>query len=272
MHPLLRKVVLHVLPRPVMQRLRCWHAPRMAVRFTDKDWPPAPLIRALIQPGDTVMDVGANMGYITARLAEYVGATGRVYAVEPVPDTFALLEATVRALALEQVTPLHVCASNEAGEVYMEIPSYSEGGENLYESHVLDGSALQTPVAGRRVAVRAVRLDDLIDGPRERLTFMKIDVEGHERAVMQGAREILEQCAPALFIEVSGDPDDPVGAAAKLFADLSAVGYAPFLWDGTILRPRKKGDVSVDYFFLQPVHVERLAPWLAGSSSAAGRV
>ena len=251
------------MPRGVLQRLRCWHAPRVAARFSDEDWPPAEIVRRLIAPGDTVVDVGANMGYITSRLAEYVGLQGRVYAVEPVPDTFASLEQTVRGLGLNQVEIVHACASDRTGQVQMAIPNYANGGENLYESHVITESDHNSDA--RHVEVPAIRLDELrIDGGSP-VVFMKIDVEGHEGEVIRGARDILTRSRPALLIEVAGDPDDENGPGYRFFQEMRALGYSPYCGRGGKLHARAPGERAVDYFFLQPTHWEKLG----GLSGAA---
>ncbi len=258
MNPRIRTLLFRTMPHGVLRRLRCWHAPRVARRFTDAHWPFAPVIRALVSPGDSVVDVGANMGYITTRLADYVGASGRVYAVEPVPDTFEMLECTVRALSLRQVTSVHACASDQAGEVWMAVPCYAEGGENLYESRVI--SETERAPDARCVQVRSVRLDELLSAAhKERLTFIKIDVEGHEAEVVRGTWEILRRYAPALLIEVSGNPDEEGSAASGLFGILGDTGYQAYGWDGRVLRERQTGEVRVDYLFLQPSHRERLS-------------
>lgn len=250
MNLLLRKIIHRCLPVGTVQALRRWHAPRVARRFGDADWAYAELVKSWIQPGDTVIDVGANMGYITVRLAEYVGTTGTVIAIEPVPDTFDLLQQTVRALSLHQVRPLCACASGQAGTVALEIPSDPAGGENLYESSVVDPAR---PSCGRRVTAPAITLDSLFDiQDLPPPSFIKIDVEGHEWDVVRGGYKILQSHHPALLIEVSGDPDEQGGTARKLFDDLSDFGYVAYMLENNSLRPRQPGDQVVDYVFLRP--------------------
>ncbi|TVS12263.1 MAG: FkbM family methyltransferase [Planctomycetaceae bacterium] len=143
----------------------------------------------------------------------------------------------------------------------MEIPHYADGTENLYEAHVV--SDAETSETVRRVRVRAVRLDELCGTETAPVRFIKMDVEGHEGEVIEGARNLLKHVRPALFIEISGDPDDTNSRAARVFEDLGAMDYQAFLWDGQALKPRKSGDFSVDYFFLQPLHREQLRAFCA---------
>lgn len=246
MYAPVRRFLHRSLPSTLVRRLRRWRAPRVVARFTDADWPYAALIRSRVQTGDTVVDVGANMGYITARLAEYVGTSGRVYSFEPVPDTYEQLAETVRVRKLDQVTPIHACVSDQAGPVTMVVPEYDSGGDNLYESRVVDAASAG---AGRRVAVQAVRLDDELPEGGGPLSFMKIDVEGHERSVIAGGLDVLRRHKPLLLIEVAEDPDDPASSAAALFATLAELGYQPYVLDADGCRPRVEGDRCVDYLF-----------------------
>lgn len=203
------------------------------------------------------------MGYITARLADYVGANGRVVAIEPVPETFAMLAHTVRTLALHQVRPVNACASREGGgHVTMSIPVYVSGGENLYEARIVTEQEAEPAPHTRAVYVPSVAVDQLIDQKNERVRFMKIDVEGHENEVVDGAGNLLKTHGPALLIEVNGDPDDPSGRAHALVTRLAAAGYAAYSWDGTNLHPRHSGDQRVDYFFFRPEHMETLSCFL----------
>ncbi len=250
-------LVQRCLPGAVQQQLRRWYAPRLAARFTDADWPAAPIVQNLIKPGDTVVDVGANIGYITARLASVVGPHGQVYAIEPVPETFDLLTRTVRRLKLDAVRLVHACASSRAGAVTMEVPASQQGGDNLYESRVIESSG--SNMLGRRVAVQAMTLDEIVGDAAGPVTFIKIDVEGHEGEVIRGAADLLAQHRPALYIEVSGNPDEPGSPAGKLFDDLGRMGYNPFWLNGKQLVRREAGDKSVDYFFLLSDHESRLS-------------
>lgn len=245
------------LPGPALQRLRRWHAPRLAARFSDADWPVAPIVRNLVKPGDTVVDVGANIGYITARLADIVGPVGRVYAIEPVPETYDLLTRTVRRLKLESVRPVHACASSRSGEVTMEIPAAQQGGENLYESRIID--PLGSDTSGRRVSVPALTLDEIVEDAKGPVTFVKIDVEGHEGEVIRGAAGLLARHQPALYIEVTGNPDERGTPAAQLFEELMRLGYNPFWLNGKQLVPRKICEKSIDYLFLMYRHVDLLS-------------
>lgn len=251
-----KQAVAARLPDAWRRRLRRWRAFSQVRGFRDADWPYSPLVRCLVREGDCVVDAGANIGYLTARLAAWVGPRGRVHSIEPIPETYALLADHVRRLGLVQVR-LHACAvSDRGGEAVMEVPRNAAGGENFYESHIV--AAGGTP--GRdavRVPLRT--LDELLDGETRPVSFLKIDVEGHERPALAGAARVLATHRPALLVEVAGDPDRVDGPAAALFGDLAERGYHAWLWRDGRLDARRAGQRAVDYLFLMPHHAEQFA-------------
>ena len=250
----LRHQLIRCLPRPARHALRAWNSVRQVRAFGPERWSESPVVQRLVRPGDVVVDAGANIGYITALLARWVGPGGLVHSIEPIPATYALLTRAVRALGLAQVR-CHACAvSDQAGEAVMEIPDYPDGGENFYESRVVPAGAS----SGRslRQAVRLCTLDELAGAHGSRITFMKIDVEGHEAPALRGARRILEQARPALLVEINGSLDTPDEATARLCADLAGLGYGIYLPGGNAgVRLRRTGERAVDYYFLTPDHV-----------------
>lgn len=249
----LKHVVARCLPAPLRQAVRRWYYPRLVGRFAPDWWPPAAGVRRLVKPGDVVVDAGANIGYVTALLARWVGPTGRVHSFEPVPVTADLLRRAIARAGFKHVQ-IHACGvSSETGVATMHIPQYADGGENLYESRVV--SASETADEAGTIRIPLCRMDEALAADIPRITFIKIDVEGHEESALKGAAAILEQARPALLIEIMGDLDDPRSSAGRVLLHLQALGYAPYLWDGH-WRPRLVGEKAVDYYFLTRHHLE----------------
>lgn len=246
----IKQGLMRAIPRPLQRRAKAWYYPRMLRNFTEDRWPEAPVVRRLVAPGDHVVDAGANIGYISLLLSRMVGPQGRVHAFEPVPATFELLSSNLRALGLANVEARPVGVSDAAAEVFMQTPDYDGGGENLYESHIVT-----TPGAG--FSARVAPLDEQLGDALSRVTFVKIDVEGHELAAIRGASRLLRAARPALLIEVSGEPD-AVGNAATMFDELRSAGYAPYRRTGDVLVPRVAGDREVDYYFLTAETAHRI--------------
>jgi len=137
------------------------------------------LFRALVRPGMTVVDVGANWGYFTLLAAALVGSSGRVVALEPEPRLFAVLAENIRRNGLTHTTAL-ACAVTDRESV-LALDGFDAAQGNWGVSRVAQAhGAAPTQVSGRA-------LDDLLDSQGvERVEMVKIDVEGHELSVLRG--------------------------------------------------------------------------------------
>lgn len=198
----LKETTMRWMPPALIHWLRKQYYPGVVRRFDERKWPCAEIVKKLVQPGDVVIDVGANIGYISHLLAQWVGPEGKVHALEPVPGTFDLLRHSLSRLHGSQVVLYNVAASSKSGQAVMEIPEYEGGGENLYESRVVD--AENAAKGGHRtVTVELRTLDDMFLGSDQPVACIKIDVEGHELDAVRGGEQVLERWAPALVIEVS---------------------------------------------------------------------
>lgn len=181
------------------------------------------LLDHLVDPARAAVDVGANVGLYAGRLAQLCP---QVHAFEPIPwladDLAAKLPDNVR---------LHRLAlSNATGTATLRIPTRSG-----IEEHGLATLEKRNALAGldsvRTIHCALGRLDDVIDDP---VGFVKIDVEGHELAVLQGATRILREHRPVLLIESEArhHPDAP----GNVFALLQDEGFAGFFLAGGRLR------------------------------------
>jgi FkbM family methyltransferase len=163
----------------VNERARAWYdAP-------DRDHVPeiAELMR-MAEEGDVILEVGAEYGFFTMVLASRVGSRGRVVAVEPHPQSFMVLQAQVQMNGFcDRIRTVNAAFSDAEGTLWI-----SESGKRPWMAKVPDGTK-----------VRAMRGDSLeLPGP---VTFLKIDVEGHELRVLRGCREILKN-RPKLALEL----------------------------------------------------------------------
>ena len=141
------------------------------------------LLRREIRPGMRVADVGANIGYYMLLMAQLVGPTGWVHCFEPDPDNLAELRRNRTANGLENVRVSAAAVGERDG-----ITAFRPG---------LNGTVCAPGAAGLTVDV--VRLDSAWEGA---LDFVKIDVEGYEGQVLQGALGLIERHRPTLFVEV----------------------------------------------------------------------
>jgi FkbM family methyltransferase len=190
----------------------------------------------LVEHGSTVVDVGAHVGAYTYALCRCVGAEGQVIAVEPIPELANLLRRATTRLRLP-VTVAECALSSQEGEAELLIPldnGVRRPGMATLEKH---------SAAGFRERVRLRRLDELCRNVRGRVSFMKIDVEGHELAVLRGSIGTLQQDRPNLFVEIE-QRHSPV-PITETFGFLTALGYSgEFLDRDGMLRPLSSFDVE----------------------------
>jgi len=243
-------------PPPIQRWIRRRYYLRVVQEYAESAWEWSSVIKPLVPSGGQVLDIGANVGYLSRIFAGWVGPRGRVVSIEPIPDTFDSLQHSMRKLYPGVVTTLPCCMSDQPGQVTMAVPTYRDGGENYYESHIIrTGSA--EPLSHRTYSVVATTIDAETERLSLRPDFIKVDVEGHELSVIRGGEKTVTGHNPPLLIEVAGSPDDPSGSANELFHLLKKWGYDPFVLDQGCLRMRKTGDVAVDYLFLaekSPIH------------------
>jgi FkbM family methyltransferase len=152
-------------------------------------------IRQFVAPGDTVYDIGANVGYVSLSLAKRVGSAGRVIAFEPLPRNIAAFRRNVEINGIDNVQLLEMAASDHVGEAVIRLAENPSTASLVW--HRNDPSATV-------LSIRTVSIDELIDAGEIALPrFVKIDVEGAEGFVLQGMRRTLAAARPVLFVECS---------------------------------------------------------------------
>lgn len=187
----------------------------------------ASLIRRHLATDGVFLDVGANQGELTLIAARHAPA-GRVIAFEPVPRWFLLLAENVHRNGLSNVTVVNLALSDQESELEMftseDVSAQGAFNEGLSSFHRRAG---RDTAVGR---VSAVPLDRYAE--REGLTrvdLIKVDVEGAERAVLEGAKGTLQRFRPRLILE--WNEVESVSSTSGLRDDLRAMGYALFAVD-----------------------------------------
>jgi FkbM family methyltransferase len=156
---------------------------------------PIILMAAVTRSQGLFLDVGANNGLYSV-LAAKTRPDAAGVAFEPYAPVRDVLQANLALNGVEARVAVHdVALSDSAGEAALHVPDSSHG---LLETSASLEPDFQSTV--RTVTVRKARLDDIaLDG---RISVMKIDVEGHEAAVLRGAVRRLEQDRPIVFAEM----------------------------------------------------------------------
>tara|TARA_R110002167_G_scaffold9750_2_gene45129 strand:- start:1318 stop:2178 length:861 start_codon:yes stop_codon:yes gene_type:complete len=163
-----------------------------------------------IQPGMSVVDVGANHGYYTVMFADLVGPAGRVAAIEPGPRTASLLRRTVSVNGFDaRVSVFETAATDSDGRILTLSSPVDEPKNARIVGDEQAGMSGTVPVTG-------ARLETLLrDWPR--VDFIKVDVEGAEEAMLAGAWPLLRRDRPGLLLEFNaGRCRDPGGLLDRL--------------------------------------------------------
>jgi FkbM family methyltransferase len=152
-------------------------------------------IRRYVTPGDTVFDIGANIGYVSLSLAKRVGPRGRVIAFEPIPQNIAAFRNNIEINAIANVQLFEFAASEKAGTVVIRMAENPSTASIIWH---------RDNPAATELSVNTISIDDLVEeGELAYPKFVKIDVEGAEAPVLQGMRRTLAAARPVLFVECS---------------------------------------------------------------------
>ncbi len=171
------------------------------------------LLGLLLEPGQVVIDVGANVGTHTLFFAARVGPTGQVIALEPQRSVYYTLCANVALNGLSQVTCLEAAASR--ARTTIELPALDPGAPANF-----GGVSALGPHRGPTRRVEALPLDEL---GLAQCALIKVDVEGMEADVVEGARDTIARARPALFLECN----QPGGNRA-LLSLIEEIGYRAY--------------------------------------------
>lgn len=133
------------------------------------------LLRAFLREGDTVIDVGANIGGLTVPMSQMVGDKGRIYAIESHPETFNVLCANLALNGIRNTKPL-----------------------NAFVARAAESAETPPVFIGETWAPRFQGLDEL---ELDALDFVKVDVDGGELEVLRSGEMQIERCRPILYFE-----------------------------------------------------------------------
>jgi FkbM family methyltransferase len=181
-----------------------------------------------LAPGNVFVDVGAHVGKYSFYASRQVGDAGRIVAVEPHPENFKNLKKGIEVNGLTNLVAIRKACSNYSGEGFLKESELSAKHELVQEV--------------TRVKVVVDTLDNILLGLRVRRTDMvKIDVNGSEYKVLQGARRTLKVFRPSLIVEVTS------GCKTRVFKYLKELGYERSILSETkrywnlLFSPDRKG-------------------------------
>ncbi|HTQ99426.1 MAG TPA: FkbM family methyltransferase [Candidatus Acidoferrum sp.] len=173
-------------------------------------------LRRLLQPGERVIDIGANYGVYTLSMAKTVGVEGHVWAFEPAPYTARLLSEGISSNNFTQITLVQSALSNLCGSARLSISPHSE----------LNALIHGESTAGESEIVPVVTLDDCLEkyGWHE-IDFMKIDAEGEETNILKGGTHFFAKMSPLIQYEIKAGTE----LNLRLVKEFASIGYDSYL-------------------------------------------
>jgi len=185
-------------------------------------------ITGLLQPGDVVFDVGAQIGMFTAIASQLIGPDGRLIAFEPDEKNHRDLQSTRQRNKLDNVSIINAGLSDSIGEATFHRPdgawgSFMDSGNgagaritrDFFQNTTIRTFTIQTTTIDHVVAEREL----------ERLDLIKIDVDGPEVTILRGAEQTLRTLKPVVMVEASRFYQEHGTSVDELFSILQRNGY-----------------------------------------------
>lgn len=190
-------------------------------------------VQNTVKPGQVVLDIGANVGFFAIHMASLVGASGKVVAFEPVDQNAELLELSIQENGFTDIVTLERCAVGQTSgstQLVFSTNTLNSGGAYITNEHVL------LPAHHEVKPINVVALNDYsLIRP---VHFIKIDVEGAEPMVLQGATAILKEDRPVILSELH--PDQLMNVSgytpAQFIADMRSYGYTCHVLEKSVPR------------------------------------
>ena len=169
-------------------------------------------IKKYINPEDTVIDVGGNLGFFVLILNELIGDNGKIYSFEPSGLLKNKLTATIQNNNLKNVT----IVNQGLGE--------SEGSTTLHYNPKQSGlTSIVSDFKNNSLSeeIKITTLDKFAENISGRVSFIKIDTEGYEPQVLKGAKELIKRDKPTIYVELGGDYQESSAEALKILKELN---------------------------------------------------
>lgn len=164
------------------------------------------LFAKTIREGSIVFDLGAHVGFHSLLASVLVGSQGKVYAFEPMPKNLSYLKEHIRINGITNITVIDAAVSDSSGIAYFQENRCS------FQGHLASVGNIE---------VKTVSLDEIISqGEIPNPDYIKIDVEGAELQVLNGAKNLLNNVKPTIFLATHGDE---IQRQCRIF--LESIGY-----------------------------------------------
>ena len=194
-----------------------------------------------IKKGQICVDIGAHKGGYLYWLQKAVGETGKVYAFEPQPILYEYLQKVKEKMAWERAEINKYAISSEKGNFDLFIPQH---GSKTSPGATLIGEKMSKDMPFERVKVETLSLDSFFSDKKALPDLLKIDVEGNELKVFEGASNILTKKQPTLLFECEQRHLGKIGIE-QVFSFLEKFGYVGYFFSPKDLKPISAFSVSI---------------------------
>lgn len=206
--------------------------------FGDLDKKVTWVVRQVLQPGDTALDIGANLGLVSFRMLEKVGAAGRVIAFEPQSRMVSYIEKSISHNRVDNLHVHNIGLADRSGTLRLSVPDDNAGAASFVSNK--GSNVEEVPVTTLDEFTRTHGLEDV--------RLLKVDVEGFESQVFSGGKDFLSRVKPDVIVfeenRNTGDIPDSISI-------LQSSGYEifslPKAWFSVFLHPYEKGAVAHDF-------------------------
>ena len=185
------------------------------------------IMRSCLRPGDTFIDVGANIGYLSAVALGLVGTSGAVHSFEPVPEFYARLRRIGLLNPSFSFAANHCALGESEGEATINVSNVSNIGWNTMVPGLMSGESVR-----ETITVPVKPLSSYIrDTTPANIRLIKIDTEGYEFPVLKGLLPYFESTAhrPVLLVEIAPSAYRLLGASLRELSDyMKKSGYHAF--------------------------------------------
>ncbi len=270
-HSLLTRIYFPYLapPRGSAERVRIFNGLLMDLdpseylqafiyNFGGYEFPSLRLIQRVVRKNDVVLDIGAQVGFMSLVFANLVGPEGHVYSFEPEPTNLARLQKNIAINQLKCVHPHQVAISDREGPLRL----YLGKGENtgvhstLFNERTMMSTAIDVP---------SVPIDTFLTTQNiSHVDFVKIDIEGAELPAIRGMKDLLKRDAPLLLMEISAELQNLSGLSVRAFKSVlyEEYGYEAYhIRDDGTLTPSAIGEfhLNENLLFVRTDRSDRIA-------------
>jgi len=208
-----------------------------SIRLIQKEW--ESWMQNYIKPekGSVFIDVGANVGKYSLMFSKMIGNTGKIIAIEPVPNTFEALTEAIKLNKFDNIVPLNIACWNKNTKL------------NMFQAEMSGESTIKEDYGLGYFAVEARTLDSIVhELGLNTVDSVKIDVEGSEIEVLEGMENILKQHTPEIVIEIHQEHQKHI---------LTFAGKFNYRYKA--IEETKNSDSGICYYYLQPMSSHQTA-------------